>query len=64
MFERRVVPPYGLQGGAAGAPFNARLIRADGEQTELTGKTHVQLFRGDRVVLETSGGGGYGAPDP
>ena len=30
MFERRVVPPYGLQGGASGSPFMVNLVTADG----------------------------------
>ena len=30
MFERRVVPPYGLQGGEPGAPFRVTVARADG----------------------------------
>ena len=60
MFERRIVPPYGLQGGASGLPFKATLYRATGEELELSGKTHVRLVEGDSVVLESSGGGGYG----
>jgi N-methylhydantoinase B len=64
MVERRVIAPYGLFGGADGLPFRITLERAGGERTELSGKTHVRLARGDRVILETSGGGGYGAPAP
>ena len=60
MFERRVVPPYGLQGGDAGAPFRVTLHRAAGGSRELSGKENLALTRGDRVVMETSGGGGYG----
>ena len=60
MFDRRVIPPYGLQGGGAGAPFSATLVRASGEESILPGKTHVRLGPGDRVILESSGGGGYG----
>jgi N-methylhydantoinase B len=60
MFDRRVIPPYGLQGGGAGAPFRATLVRASGEESTLPGKTHVRLGPGDRVILESSGGGGYG----
>ncbi len=62
MFERRIIPPYGLQGGADGAPFRVDLISADGTRRELPGKTNVRLGRGDIVVMESSGGGGYGAP--
>jgi N-methylhydantoinase B len=59
MFERRVVVPYGLQGGADGAPFRVTLHRA-GTSRELSGKENLALAVGDRVVMETSGGGGYG----
>lgn len=62
MFERRVVPPYGLQGGAPGAPFRVTVADADGRRRELPGKANVRLDRGDVVVVESCGGGGYGAP--
>ncbi len=62
MFERRIVPPYGLQGGAPGAPFRARLITASGEEREIPGKASLRLARGDLVIVESCGGGGYGPP--
>jgi N-methylhydantoinase B len=62
MFERRVVPPYGLQGGQPGQPFRCTLLRSDGSTREVTGKENMTLRAGDRVVLETCGGGGYGTP--
>ena len=62
MFERRVIAPYGLQGGSDGAPFKVMLHRAAGGSRELSGKENLALAKGDRVVMETSGGGGYGAP--
>lgn len=61
MFERRVVPPYGMAGGQPGAPFKCILQRRDGSEQELRGKANLMVSRGDRVVLHTSGGGGYGA---
>jgi len=60
MFERRVVPPYGLQGAADGLPFRVTLHRAAGGSGELSGQENLALAVGDRVVMETSGGGGYG----
>lgn len=62
MFERRVVPPWGLSGGAAGAPFRCELHAADGSLSVLSGKQNRMVRRGDRVVLATSGGGGFGEP--
>ena len=52
MFERAVVPPYGLQGGEPGALFRVGIERASGERQSLPGKANVRLDRGDRVVLE------------
>ncbi len=62
MFESRIEPPYGLQGGKAGLPFRVTLHHAVGGSRELSGRENLPLAVGDRVVIETSGGGGYGAP--
>lgn len=62
MVERCVVPPYGLCGGASGAPFRITLEHRSGETVRLAGKTHVRLEDGDRIIMETGGGGGFGAP--
>lgn len=61
MCERMVVPPYGLEGGEAGAPYRITLVRADGEEVELPGKANLRIARGDVVIADSSGGGGYGA---
>ena len=63
MVDRAVVPPYGLQGGEPGAPYRITLQRADGTIEQLGGKDEARLSRGDRVMIETSGGGGFGAAD-
>lgn len=63
MFERRVVPPYGLRGGADGAPFRVTVRRADGSETDMPGKVNIRLQAGDVVVVESCGGGGYGPPE-
>ncbi len=62
MFERRVIPPYGLQGGEPGALFRVTVTTAGGETYELPGKANVRLGKGDLVVVESCGGGGYGSP--
>lgn len=63
MFERRVVPPYGFRGGSPGAPFRVTLVK-DGAGTgiEVKGKTNLRLGKGDRVTVESCGGGGFGMP--
>jgi N-methylhydantoinase B len=58
--ERRVYPPYGLQGGSAGQVGMNTLTR-DEEDTSLAGKCVVEVVPGDRITIETPGGGGWGA---
>jgi len=64
MVERMVVPPYGLEGGEPGQPFEIMLERAGGRREPVHGKTHIRLFAGDLVIMRTSGGGGYGTAGP
>jgi N-methylhydantoinase B/oxoprolinase/acetone carboxylase alpha subunit len=61
--DRFVHAPYGLAGGGPAAVGQLTLIRDDGAETPLPPKSdNVPLVRGDRVRLETSGGGGFGDP--
>ena len=57
--ERRRRPPYGAHGGAPGSPGRNTLIR-DGHEEPLPGKVELHLRAGDRLRIETPGGGGYG----
>ena len=63
--EKAVLPPFGVCGGGAGAPNRFR-VRRDGamlEPSPLPGKVGgFRLESGDVVVIETSGGGGFGDP--
>ncbi|MCC6867872.1 MAG: hydantoinase B/oxoprolinase family protein [Burkholderiales bacterium] len=61
MFERRVIPPYGLQSGEPGAPFRVTVVEKSGRAFDLPGKANVRLGEGDLVVVDSCGGGGYGA---
>lgn len=61
--ERRRHAPYGLAGGAPGAPGRNRLLRAGAtEWVDLPPKVQLDLTPGDRLCIETPGGGGYGRP--
>ncbi len=60
--SHRVVPPYGMAGGDAGAVGCNRVIRANGNTEELSGTAEVQMHPGDVFVIQTPGGGGYGKP--
>ncbi len=53
--------PWGMNGGGSGSPASIKLIRKDGQELEM-GKSYFQALPGDRIIIETSGGGGYGDP--
>lgn len=59
--SRRREGPFGLAGGAAGAPGRQRVVRADGSEEALEGSAQVELAAGDAIVIKTPGGGGFGA---
>lgn len=56
----RRVAPFGLDGGEAGEPGSNTLIRADGQTEELPGNTQFTVVPGDRFVMTTPTGGGFG----
>ena len=60
--DRRSGAPYGLAGGGPGSPGRAEILRVDGSRELLGGRTRAQLRAGDRVRVETPGGGGWGPP--
>ncbi|WP_423143141.1 hydantoinase B/oxoprolinase family protein [Parablastomonas sp. CN1-191] len=60
--NRRRVPPFGLAGGGSGAPGETRIERADGTTQVLASTAQVEVEAGDRIVVETPGGGGWGEP--
>jgi N-methylhydantoinase B len=59
--ERRAVRPYGLAGGGEGAPGADYLVRG-GRRKRLPAKTSIDVEIGDRLRVETPGGGGFGRP--
>lgn len=58
--ERRTMAPYGMHGGQNGSKGMNLWIRNDGRIVSIGGKNTVSMNRGDRVVIQTPGGGGYG----
>jgi N-methylhydantoinase B len=59
--DRRRFRPFGLSGGEDGAAGRAIVTRAaSGEETELPGKCSLRLAKGDKLRIETPGGGGWG----
>ena len=62
--SHRRVPPYGMAGGKSGAVGHNRVERADrgkDDSLQLGGCAEVQMQAGDVFVIETPGGGGFGA---
>lgn len=59
--ERRERPPYGAKGGGAGGCGRNTVIRADGREETVGSKAQLRLGAGDRLRIETPGGGGFGA---
>jgi N-methylhydantoinase B len=58
--DRRQGRPYGLQGGEPGAAGRTEVLRQDGSSEPLAGKASVRLKAGERVRVESPGGGGWG----
>jgi 5-oxoprolinase (ATP-hydrolysing) len=58
--QHRVERPFGMAGGEPGAAGRQFLIRCDGRREELPGSAACRVEPGDRLVIETPGGGGFG----
>ena len=58
--NRRIVPPFGLAGGADGQVGVNRVERADGAIEPLASTARINMDVGDMLVIETPGGGGFG----
>jgi N-methylhydantoinase B len=63
--DKNILPPYGLFGGTSGYTNSFKVIR-NGESVTLSvipGKvSNFPVFHGDQIIIESSGGGGYGDP--
>jgi len=60
--ERRTRRPWGLAGGDDGASGENQIERADGRVETYGSKAAFSLLPGDRLVVRTPGGGGWGKP--
>lgn len=61
--NRRRVPPRGIKGGCDAKPGRNWVERTDGSIEELTATASAEMRPGDRFVIETPGGGGFGPPE-
>jgi len=60
--QHRHVTPYGLDGGQPGAVGQQFLIHSDGREEPLPGIFTRAMQAGERIRIETPGGGGVGEP--
>ncbi len=58
--QHRLEQPYGMNGGKKGTCGSQVIIRADGTEEALGFAAHTEMKKGDRLVIKTPGGGGYG----
>jgi 5-oxoprolinase (ATP-hydrolysing) len=58
--QHRAIRPYGLAGGEPGRTGAQRVIRSTGEVLVLGSVDSCEVGPGDRFIIETPGGGGYG----
>jgi 5-oxoprolinase (ATP-hydrolysing) len=59
----RIIPPFGLKGGAPGTVGRTIVTRFDNSKLELKFADRVSLRTGDQITIETPGGGGYGTQE-
>ncbi|MSP05633.1 MAG: hydantoinase B/oxoprolinase family protein [Acetobacteraceae bacterium] len=60
--ERHYSAARGVAGGSDGASAASDIYRADGSVEPIPSKIVTRLNKGDRVVVQTAGGAGYGDP--
>jgi 5-oxoprolinase (ATP-hydrolysing) len=60
--NHRRIAPFGLDGGANGAPGAASIRRTDGRLEHLTATARFKVDAGDELTILTPGGGGFGSP--
>jgi N-methylhydantoinase B len=60
--ERHKLPAAGVQKGDSGALARGVVHRINGQSEEIQSKLVTTLRAGDRLVVETPGGGGFGNP--
>ena len=60
--ERHLSGAAGAQGGGSGMPAAARLVGPEGVR-HLPSKARLEWLAGERLIIETAGGGGWGSPE-
>lgn len=62
--ERRTLRPYGMAGGEDASTGRNLLIKQNGIVVNMGGRCTGELKPGERLRIETPGGGGYGKVEP
>ncbi len=62
IMDRVKIRPRGRRGGKDAESGRVRVVRSCGVVEEYPGKVEITLDRGDVLIVETPGGGGYGVP--
>jgi 5-oxoprolinase (ATP-hydrolysing) len=60
--NHRRIAPFGVAGGAPGAPGEAFIRRIDGTVERLSATARFEVSAGDELTILTPGGGGFGPP--
>lgn len=58
--QHRIVAPYGVNGGTNGARGMQYILSATGKRKKLKGLDGITVHPGDRLIIKTPGGGGWG----
>jgi 5-oxoprolinase (ATP-hydrolysing) len=58
--QHRTAGPFGVAGGGPGLPGAQEVVRADGATVRLASVDGCEVLPGDRLRVETPGGGGWG----
>ncbi len=61
--ERRVFAPFGMVGGENAARGVNLYVNSSGKVVSLGGKNSLEVDKGDRIIIMTPGGGGWGKYD-
>jgi 5-oxoprolinase (ATP-hydrolysing) len=61
--NNRIHTPFGLNGGDDGTSGLNQLVKANGDKILLGASDEVDVEPGDTLIIESPGGGGYGAPE-
>jgi N-methylhydantoinase B len=60
--DRQQIGPWGVRGGESATPSECTIVTAAGKRRRMGSKVTTQVHRGDRIIVRTPGGGGWGRP--